>query len=54
MKAILVKILLKVGSELLINFLKSGAEELQKRNDNDFQQADNIKQTLESINVRKK
>lgn len=54
MKALLVKILLKVGSELLINFLKSGAEELEKRKDNDFQQASSIKQTLESVNVRKK
>ena len=54
MKQLLVKILLKVGSDLLIKFLKSGADELQRRQDNDFHSADDIKRKLEDVNVNKK
>lgn len=54
MKQLLVKILLKVGSDLLINFLKSGAEELERRKDNDFKSASNIKQHLEDVTVERK
>lgn len=49
MKALLIKILLKVGSDLLVTFLKKGAEELERRNDNDFQSADKVKQSLMGV-----
>lgn len=54
MKQLLIKILLKVGSDLLIKFLKSGADELQRRQDNDFDSADDIKRKLEDVNVNEK
>lgn len=51
MKELLVKILLKVGSDLLVNFLKSGAEELERRKDNDFESAGKIKEHLTGISI---
>lgn len=51
MKQLLIKILLKVGSDLLINFLKSGADELERRKDNDFESSGKIKQHLSGISV---
>ena len=51
MKQLLIKILLKVGSDLLINFLKSGAEELERRKDNDFESAGKIKQHLQGVSI---
>lgn len=54
MKALLIKILLKVGSDFLLNFLKRGAEELEKRNDNNFESAAEVKQLVEGVEVGKK
>jgi hypothetical protein len=54
MKQLLIKFLLKVGSDLLINFLKRGAEELEKRDDNNFQSAGEVKKQLEGVEVGKK
>lgn len=48
-QAILIKILVQVGSNLLINLLRSGADELQKRKDNDFSNADTIKTALDGV-----
>ena len=54
MKAILIQILIKVGSSLLINLLRQGADELERRKDNDFQQASNVKSLLDGVSVNGK
>lgn len=49
MQAILINLLIKVGSNILIGLLRSGADELQKRRDNDFNDADKIKDALSGV-----
>lgn len=49
MQAIIIQILIKVGSSLLIDLMRSGADELQKRIDNDFNDADKIKDVLSGV-----
>jgi hypothetical protein len=49
MQAIIIQILIKVGSSLLIDLMRSGADELQKRRDNDFNDADKIKDVLSGV-----
>ena len=54
MKTILIQILIKVGSNLLINLLRSGADELERRKDNDFDKATIIKDALDGVNINGK
>ena len=54
MKTILIQILIKVGSNLLINLLRYGADELERRKDNDFSKATDIKQLLDGVNINGK
>ena len=54
MKTILIQILIKVGSNLLINILRSGADELERRKDNDFSKATDVKQLLDGVSVNGK
>ena len=54
MKTILIQILIKVGSNLLINLLRHGADELERRKDNDFSKAAVIKDALDGININGK
>lgn len=49
MQAIIINVLLKVGSHILINLLRKGADELEKRKDNDFGNATTIKKALEGV-----
>ena len=51
MKSLLIGILIKVGSNLLINLLRAGADELEKRKDNDFNSANVIKDTLSGVKI---
>lgn len=54
MKKILIQILIKVGSSLLINIMRSGADELERRKDNDFDKATIIKDALDGVNINGK
>lgn len=54
MKTILIQILIKVGSDLLINLLRHGADELERRKDNDFGKAAAIKDALDGVNINGK
>lgn len=54
MKTILINILIKVGSNMLINLLRKGADELEKRGDNDFYKAGDIKQLLDGVQINGK
>lgn len=54
MKTILIQILIKVGSSLLVDLLRKGADELERRKDNNFQQAGQIKDLLSGVNVNGK
>lgn len=54
MKTILIQIIIKVGSSLLINLLRSGADELERRKDNDFDKATAIKDALDGVNINGK
>ena len=51
MKNLLISILIKVGSNFLINLMRAGADELEKRKDNDFNSADVIKDTLGGVKI---
>ena len=51
MKNLLISILIKVGSNFLINLMRAGADELEKRKDNDFNSADIIKDTLGGVKI---
>lgn len=51
MKNLLIGILIKVGSNFLINLMRAGADELEKRKDNDFNSADIIKDTLGGVKI---
>ena len=54
MKTILIQILIKVGSNILVNLLRSGADELERRKDNDFDKATIIKDALDGVNINGK
>ena len=54
MQTILIQILIKVGSSILIELLRKGADELERRKDNDFQQAGEVKSILSGVNVNGK
>lgn len=54
MKTILIQILIKVGSNILVNLLRYGADELERRKDNDFDKATIIKDALDGVNINGK
>ena len=54
MKTILIQIMIKVGSNLLISLLRHGADELERRKDNDFSKAAAIKDVLDGVNINGK
>ena len=54
MQAILIQILIKVGSSILIELLRKGADELERRSDNDFQQAGEVKNILSGVSINGK
>lgn len=51
MQAIIIQILIRVGSAVLINLLRAGADELEKRKDNDFSESNKIKEVLNGVNI---
>lgn len=51
MKSLIIGILIKVGSNLLINMMRAGADELEKRKDNDFNSANIIKDALSGVKI---
>lgn len=53
MNAALVKLLAELGSQMLINLIKSGIDELKERSDNsvDEHQAESLKNVLDVIDV---
>ena len=51
MKSLIIGILIKVGSNFLINLMRAGADELEKRKDNDFNSANVIKDALGGVKI---
>lgn len=51
MKSLIIGILIKVGSNLLINMMRAGADELERRRDNDFNSANIIKDALSGVKI---
>ena len=53
-KAMIINAVLKFTSELLLQLLNMGVEELQKRKDNDlYEEGDTIKDVLNKVTVQK-
>ena len=53
-KAMIINAVLKFTSELLLQLLNMGVEELQKRKDNDlYEEGDTIKDVLNKVKVQK-
>lgn len=51
MKTIIIQIALKLGTQLLIMLMRNIAEELEKRKDNDFEQAKDIVSILSGVHI---
>ena len=51
MQQILISIAVKLGSQLLINLLRSIADELQQRSDNNFDRSAEVHAALDGISV---
>ena len=53
-KALIINTVLKLASEVLLQLLNRGVEELQKRKDNDlYEEGDTIKDVLNKVNIQK-
>ena len=53
-KALIINAVLKFASEVLLQLLNRGVEELQKRKDNDlYEEGDTIKDVLSKVNIQK-
>ena len=53
-KALIINAVLKFASEVLLQLLNRGVEELQKRKDNDlYEEGDTIKDVLSKVTVHK-
>ena len=53
-KALIINTVLKLASEVLLQLLNKGVEELQKRKDNDlYEEGDTIKDVLNKVNIQK-
>ena len=53
-KALIINAVLKFASEVLLQLLNRGVEELQKRKDNDlYEEGDTIKDVLNKVNIQK-
>ena len=53
-KALIINAVLKFASEVLLQLLNKGVEELQKRKDNDlYEEGDTIKDVLNKVNIQK-
>lgn len=54
MKALIINAILKLASNVLLQLLSKGVEELQKRKDNDlYEEGDTIKDVLNKVTVQK-
>lgn len=51
MQQILIGIAIKLGSQLLIQLLRSVADELQQRTDNNFDKSAEVHAALDGVNV---
>ena len=53
-KALIINAVLKFASEVLLQLLNRGVEELQKRKDNDlYEEGDTIKDVLNRVTIKK-
>ena len=53
-KALIINAVLKFASEVLLQLLNKGVEELQKRKDNDlYEEGDTIKDVLNKVTIQK-
>ena len=53
-KVLIINAVLKFASEVLLQLLNRGVEELQKRKDNDlYEEGDTIKDVLNKVNIQK-
>ena len=53
-KALVINTVLKLTSEVLLQLLNKGVEELQKRKDNDlYEEGDTIKDVLNKVKIQK-
>ena len=53
-KALIINAVLKFASEVLLQLLNRGVEELQKRKDNDlYEEGDTIKHVLNKVTIQK-
>lgn len=53
-KAMIINAVLKLASDVLLQLLNRGVEELQKRKDNDlYEEGDTIKDVLNKVTVQK-
>ena len=53
-KALIINAVLKFASEVLLQLLNRGVEELQKRKDNDlYEEGDTIKDVLNKVTIKK-
>ena len=53
-KALIINTVLKFASEVLLQLLNRGVEELQKRKDNDlYEEGDTIKDVLNKVTIQK-
>ena len=53
-KALIINTVLKLASEVLLQLLNKGVEELQKRKDNDlYEEGDTIKDVLNKVTIQK-
>ena len=53
-KALIINAVLKFASEILLQLLNKGVEELQKRKDNDlYEEGDTIKDVLNKVSIQK-
>ena len=53
-KTMIINAVLKFASDVLLQLLNKGVEELQKRKDNDlYEEGDTIKDVLNKVNIQK-
>ena len=53
-KVLIINAVLKFASDVLLQLLNRGVEELQKRKDNDlYEEGDTIKDVLNKVNIQK-